>query len=308
VLSRTLRGSGLNVSKLGALALEAAPLFWERYSQDRKRSVLDAPHEPHPARWDDAGLHAAWLGHSSVLLKIEGVTLLTDPVFSRRVGLNVGPLTLGLKRIVAPALSQAKTPRPDIVLLSHGHMDHFDLPSLRALENSRTDVVTASKTSDLLRVRKYAGVHELGWGEEIRLGDVTVRAFQVNHWGARVRSDTFRGFNGYVIETPRYRVLFGGDTAMTDSFRAVRTRRGIDLAIMPIGAYNPWLHAHCTPEQALSMAQDAGAEWILPVHHQTFHLSNEPYLEPLERFVTALGSAPERAALTGIGQEFHLGR
>jgi L-ascorbate metabolism protein UlaG (beta-lactamase superfamily) len=305
VLTGTLRGSGLNISRLGALALDTAPRFWERFSQDRKRSIIAAPHRPNPALWDDVGLHAAWLGHSTVLLKIEGVTIITDPVFSSRVGLNFGPVTLGLKRIVAPALLRRETPQPDIVLLSHAHMDHFDLPSLRSLESSTTAVVTASRTSDLLRIRNYGRVQELAWGEQVRLEDVTVRAFQVNHWGARMRSDTFRGFNGYVIETPRHRVLFGGDTAVTDSFRSVRTPRGIDLAIMPIGAYNPWIRAHCTPEQAFRMAEDAGADCVLPVHHQTFQLSNEPYLEPIERLVAAAGNNPERVALTSIGQEFH---
>jgi L-ascorbate metabolism protein UlaG (beta-lactamase superfamily) len=308
VLTGTLRGSGLNVSRLGALALEAAPRFWERYSEDRKRSITPAPHRPRPALWDDTGLHAAWLGHSTVLLKIEGVTILTDPVFSSRVGLNFGPMTLGLKRIVAPALPRTETPQPDIVLLSHAHMDHFDLPSLRALQSSKTAVVTAAKTSDLLRVGWYARVQELGWGEEVRLEDVTVRAFQVNHWGARLQSDTYRGFNGYVIQTPNYRVVFGGDTAMTDTFRGLRSARRFDLAIMPIGAYNPWIRAHCTPEQALRMADDAGAECVLPVHHRTFQLGKEPYHEPIGRLLAAAGKDPERVALTDIGQEFHFQR
>jgi len=134
-----------------------------------------------------------------------------------------------------------------------------------------------------------------------------VRAFEVNHWGARMRSDTHRGFNGYLIETPRYRVVFGGDTAMTTSFRALRSARRLDLAIMPIGAYNPWIRAHCTPEQALKMADEAGAETILPVHHQTFQLSSEPAYEPIERLSSALASRPERLALREIGQEIHPG-
>jgi L-ascorbate metabolism protein UlaG (beta-lactamase superfamily) len=94
-------------------------------------------------------------------------------------------------------------------------------------------------------------VDELGWGETARIGDVSVRAFEVNHWGARMRSDTYRGFNGYLIETPAIRVVFGGDTAMT-GFPQLRSSRRLDLAIMPIGAYNPWIRAHCTPEQALA--------------------------------------------------------
>lgn len=285
-----------------------APRFWERYSQDRKRPIVSAPHRPDPALWADTGLHASWLGHSSVLLKIDGFTVLTDPVLSGRVGLNFGPVTLGLKRIVAPALTASEVPQPDLILLSHAHMDHFDIPSLRALESRHTQVVTAAKTGDLLRTKKYGAVNELGWGEEVRFGDVRVRGFEVNHWGARMRSDTYRGFNGYLIETPRYRVIFGGDTAMTNSFRKLRAVRPVNLAIMPIGAYNPWIRAHCTPEQALRMANDAGADVLLPVHHQTFNLSNEPYHEPIERLMTAVEGKPERVAVTAIGQEYHLNR
>jgi len=288
----------------GTLAVENAPRLWERYQRERERVTVPAAHKPDPKRWDDTGLHAAWIGHSTVLLKIEGVTILTDPVFSDRVGLGLGPLTLGLTRIVAPALTQRETPHPDIVLLSHAHMDHFDLPTLRGLESGGTNVVTAAKTSDLLRAR-YRTIHELAWGDEIRLGAATIRAVEVSHWGARMRSDTYRGFNGYLIETPRYRVLFGGDTAMTDSFRRLRDSRGIDLAIMPIGAYDPWIRAHCTPEQALRMADDAGARFVLPVHHQTFQLSREPYGEPMERMREAVRSDPARLALAAIGAEFH---
>lgn len=287
-------------------ASRSAPLFWDRLSAQRKRSVAAAPHRPRPDLWPDEGLHAAWLGHSTVLIEIDGVTILTDPVFSTRAGLNLGPLTIGLKRLVEPALLVKQIPRPDLILLSHAHMDHFDLPSLRALESQTTRVITASRTSDLLRSSSYAAVEELGWGETARVGDVSVRALEVNHWGARMRSDTWRGFNGYVIETPRYRVLFGGDTALTAAFRNLRSSRRLDLAIMPIGAYNPWIRAHCTPEQALKMADDAGAELILPVHHQTFQLSSEPVYEPIQRLSSALARTPERLALYEIGQEFHL--
>jgi L-ascorbate metabolism protein UlaG (beta-lactamase superfamily) len=204
-----------------------------------------------------------------------------------------------------PGAERNAIPRPDLILLSHAHMDHFDLPSLRRLESHETGVLTASKTADLLRVNRYGQVDELGWGGMARIGEITVRAFEVNHWGARMQSDTWRGFNGYLIESPRYRVIFGGDTALTGTFRHLRSSRPIDLAIMPIGAYNPWIRAHCTPEQALQMANDAGAGMILPVHHQTFELSREPRFEPIERLTAALAATPERLALTAVGQEVH---
>ena len=187
-------------------------------------------------------------------------------------------------------------------------MDHFDLPSLRSLENGKTRVVTASQTSDLLRVKRYSQVQEVGWGQRVQMGAASISAFQVAHWGARMRSDTYRGFNGYVIEVGRHRILFGGDTAYTDEFKKIKTSQAVDLAIMPIGAYDPWIRVHCNPEQAWEMSNHAGSEFVLPVHHQTFQLSREPYLEPIERILSAAGSHPDRIALQKIGEEFHLAK
>lgn len=289
-----------------AWAYRAAPQYWKRYSEDRRRRILPAPYRPNPASWSDRGLFAAWLGHSTVLLKIDGVVVLTDPVLSARVGIGLGPVTLGLKRLVEPALAASDLPHIDVILLSHAHMDHFDRPTLRLLENRGTTVITASQTSDLLRMRRYRRVEELAWGERASAGPLEIRAFQVNHWGARLRSDTYRGYNGYTIEAGRYRLLFGGDTAATTSFRALRKSRPFDLAIMPVGAYDPWIHYHCTPEQAWQMAHDAGCEFFLPVHHQTFALSREPYFQPIERVRAVAGRNPERVAVHRIGQEFRV--
>jgi len=291
---------------LANTSLRFAPQFFARVSADAKRAVLQPEHHPNFKNWPDTGLHAAWIGHSTVIIRIDGFTLVTDPVFSNRIGLNLGPFTLGLKRLVAPASELRTIPKPDLILLSHAHMDHFDLPSLRKLESSGTTVITAPNTFDLLRVPRYNDVRELRWNESARVGAATVRAFEVKHWGARMRNDTQRGYNGYVVEVGSHRVLFGGDTAFTDTFRPLRGMGKIDLAIMPIGAYNPWIAVHCNPEQALRMADDAGAQFCLPVHHQTFELSKEPEREPIERFVSAAGKDSHRVVLRDIGQEFHL--
>jgi L-ascorbate metabolism protein UlaG (beta-lactamase superfamily) len=284
----------------------AAPALIRRISDDCKREISAAPHHPALESWTNKGLHAAWLGHSSVLLMLDGFTILTDPVFSTRVGLNFGPLTIGIKRLVDIAAPMPELPPIDLILLSHAHMDHFDLPSLRQLENQRTYVVTAHATSDLLRPRRYAHVHELRWHQNIRVGPATITAFQVAHWGARMRSDVHRGYNGYLLEAGGRRIIFGGDTAYTDAFKQLRSSRPIELAIMPVGAYDPWIRVHCNPEQAWAMANHAGAEFVLPVHHQTFELSHEPQFEPIERLVTAAGSHPERVCVHRIGEEFHL--
>jgi len=288
------------------LLRKVAPAFFRKISEDHGREIEPAPLHPQPKLWPDRGLHAAWLGHSTVLLKIDGFTVLTDPVFGARVGLSVGPLTVGLKRLVSVAVPLSDLPAVDLVLLSHAHMDHFDLPSLRRLENNRTQVVTASRTSDLLRVRRYAQVQEVRWNETVQAGPAKISAFEVAHWGARMHGDTYRGYNGYLIEIGSRRLVFGGDTAYTDSFKHLRSSKAIDLAIMPIGAYNPFIRVHCNPEEAWRMANQAGAEFVLPVHHQTFQLSHEPLLEPISRILEAAGSEPQRVCLQQIGQEFHL--
>jgi L-ascorbate metabolism protein UlaG (beta-lactamase superfamily) len=239
-------------------------------------------------------------------LKVDGFTILTDPVFSLRVGINLGPFTLGIKRLIDVALDVPELPAVDLVLLSHAHMDHFDLPSLRLLESERTHVVTAERTDDLLRPKRYARVQELRWNETARVGPATVKAFQVAHWGARMRSDVYRGYNGYLLEIGDRQVLFAGDTAQTPHFKQLKSSRPIDLAIMPIGAYDPWIHVHCNPEQALAMANDAGAESILPVHHQTFQLGREPKREPIERLLSAAGRCSDRVRIQEIGQELSL--
>ncbi len=265
--------------------------------------MISASAVPEPNRWSDQGLYAAWLGHSTVLIKIDGFVILTDPVLSTHAGVNLGLGTVGIRRMVASALTLEEMPRPDLILLSHAHMDHFHTGSLRKLADRRTWVVTAPNTSDLLRPRRYRQVHELGWGQQVECGPLSCRAFEVNHWGARYGSDTRRGYNGYVIETERYRVLFAGDTALTHTFRALRRRKPIDLAIMPIGAYQPRIHHHCTPEQAWQMGEDAGAEHFLPVHHRTFRLGREPVNEPIERFYEFAGNRSRRIVISNIGEQ-----
>jgi L-ascorbate metabolism protein UlaG (beta-lactamase superfamily) len=288
------------------VARTTGPRYWRQYRRERKRPILAAPYTPDPTRWRDTGLYAAWLGHSTVLIQVDGFTILTDPILGSRCGVRVGPMTVGLKRLVAPALLRSQLPPIDLILLSHAHFDHFDRSTLRGLERARTTVITASQTSDLLRVGRYGAVRELGWGESMQVGSVSVRALEVNHWGARMRTDTYRGYNGYLIQTDRRRILFGGDTAYTDSFRSVRSSRPVDLAILPIGAYDPWIYAHCNPEQAWRMAVDCRAEFVLPVHHQTFKLSREPYYEPIERLLQAAGRDTHAIAVQRIGQEWCL--
>ena len=265
-----------------------------------------APHRPDPSSWRNDRVTAAWLGHATVLLNVFGIWILTDPALRPRVGVRVGPLTFGPKRYVAPALRLRELPRLDFILLTHAHMDHLDLGTLRRIPRDVT-VVTAASTADLLAPMRFRHVVEMNWGESRQLstagGRLSIEALKVQHWGARVRHDVHRGFNGYLLECGGRRICLAGDTARTN-FAAVGRRGPTDLMAVPIGAYNPWIASHCTPEQAVEMANEARARFVVPIHHQTFRLSWEPMDEPIERFVRAL--APERIALQEIGETFVL--
>jgi L-ascorbate metabolism protein UlaG (beta-lactamase superfamily) len=283
--------------------------LWREWTIESWRAIAPAYAKPEPLKWNDAQVTAAWIGHATVLINFFGIKILTDPVLFPRIGIRLPGLTIGPKRLTAPALEFHELPKIDVVFLSHAHFDHFDLRTLHRFDKD-TSVITAPKTADLLRWTRLRDITELRWGERKSVntpaGAVTIGAFQVKHWGARTQRDIYRGYNGYLIERNGRRILFAGDTAMTDSFAKLPQRGGIDLAIMSIGAYNPWIHSHCTPEQAVEMATAAGAQFILPVHHQTFRLSFEPLREPIERFQVALRETPERIALREIGEAFVL--
>jgi len=284
--------------------------LWREWTIESWRRIAPAFAKPEPSKWSDARITAAWIGHATVLINFFGIKILTDPVLFARIGIRLPGFTIGPKRLTAPALRFHDLPQIDLIVLSHAHFDHFDLRTLRRFDEV-TRVITAPSTADLLRRTRLRDITELRWGDRKVFniarqtkGDIAISAFQVRHWGARKKRDDYRGYNGYVIERNGRRILFGGDTAMTNTF--ANLQQPIDLAIMSIGAYNPWIQSHCTPEQAVEMATAAGAQFIMPVHHQTFRLSFEPLREPIERFQAALRDQPKRIALREIGETFVL--
>jgi L-ascorbate metabolism protein UlaG (beta-lactamase superfamily) len=139
---------------------------------------------------------------------------------------------------------------------------------------------------------------------ETAQGSLEIEAFEVKHWGQRWPGELERGYNGYVLRREGKALIFGGDTARCDHVRGLRSRGPFEAAIMPIGAYRPWIRNHCTPEEALQMANDAGARYILPVHHKTFVLSDEPLEEPIQRLTVALEREPQRLGIARPGESF----
>lgn len=286
-----------NVRDLFEAVRRSARFRSEMRALERGVTRRPAPHHPTPATWPGTGIHAAWIGHATVLLRVEGKWILTDPVLSRKVGIRVAGHTVGPERHILPALNIEELPRPDLLLISHAHFDHLDLPTLRRIPRD-VPVVSPRGLGDLLgRFRERT---ELRWGETADVAGIQVEAIEVRHWGARMVTDRHRGYSAYVLEHAGRRVVFGGDTAMTDTFR--RVRRPVDLALMPIGAYDPWIANHATPEEAWAMAGMMRAERVMAIHHQTFRLSREPMEEPIRRLLAAAGSEGWRVSGREVGE------
>lgn len=270
---------------------------------------------PTPKSWDDSTITAAWIGHATVLINFFGTRIITDPVFSERIGIKLlGAFPVGPKRLVAPALSIDELPPIDLILLSHAHMDHLDFPSLRRF-NKNIPMVVAKNTKDLLVDRGWKEIHELDWGERLDVAGVRLEALRVRHFGWRFpwESDRSRGdwngrsFNAYLITKNDKNIVFGGDTAYQEYFKTLAERNiPIDLAILPIGAYDPWIHVHANPEQTVAMANHMSARTILPIHWNTFTLSYEPQNEPIERLKKALAQHSPSLALENIGETWKI--
>jgi L-ascorbate metabolism protein UlaG (beta-lactamase superfamily) len=261
-------------------------------------AIPAAPHRPEPTTWPDDRLTAAWLGHATVLLNFYGVRILTDPVLESRVGIGRGLAKLGPRRLVRAALRVRELPPLDLILLSHAHMDHTDLGTLCSL---RRDVPVVVQRDNRDLVRRFHRVEELDWGESVELAGTRVESVEVRHWGARMVTDQHRGYGGYLLSRNGTTVLFAGDTAYTDAFDRLGGRVDVELAILPIGAYDPWIANHASPEQAWRMFRGLRARYLLPVHHSTFRLSREPVEEPLERLRAAAGAESWRIVAPEVG-------
>jgi L-ascorbate metabolism protein UlaG (beta-lactamase superfamily) len=278
--------------------------FLNQRLEESRTAIAASVHKPQPAAWSNDRLTVAWIGHASVLINFYGTWLLTDPALRDRVGVSVAGLTFGPRRLVQPALSIQDLPPLDAVLVSHAHMDHCDLGTLKRLPR-QTPVVAQRGNTDL--VRRFHQVSELEWGEGLEVNGAWVEAIEVNHWGARRLTDRHRGYGGFLVIKNDRALVFGGDTAYTRAFAKLRHRFSrIDLAMLPIGAYDPYIYAHANPEQAWQMRQEMNATYILPMHHSTFRLSREPVGEPIKRLLAAAGAERWRVSLCEVGETWML--
>ena len=259
-----------------------------------------------PKSWSDGGITLTWIGHSTFLINLEGTTILTDPVFSEKIGFSVlGLATVGLRRFVPPAFQMHELPKLDLVLVSHAHMDHYDVPSLEKLPRD-VPIIMARDTKEFAEDIEFTHLTELDWGQSAQVDGVHVEAVPVKHWGRRYPWDQERGYNGLLITKHKRSVLFAGDTACTDQLAAALKGRRPEVAIIPIGGYNPYIGSHASPEQAWDMFNELHAKHLVPMHWRTFRMSHERPFEPFERLTTAVNGTASKIALHEIGQTWSL--
>jgi L-ascorbate metabolism protein UlaG (beta-lactamase superfamily) len=284
---------------IGAAALALIVAGWGRAMEQNSDGNAN-PTRLKPSSWRDDQLTIANLGHAALLMDYFGVRVISDPSLFERVGLAVGPLlTIGPGRYTAPPLAPSELQAVDVILITHAHMDHLDLPSLKTLPKKAV-VVACDRCKELIAPLGFADVRELKWGEHTEINGLTITAMGAAHWGKRWPWGTDYGFNSYVLEKNGHRMLLACDSASTGLFGSLRANPP-EVAAFSIGAYNPFIWNHANPEQVWEMFRQSGAQYLVPIHWGTFKLSREPMEEPLRRLIAAARADADRIVMRQIG-------
>jgi N-acyl-phosphatidylethanolamine-hydrolysing phospholipase D len=280
----------------------------------RERRAAPPPADPDPStfaratpsfrapRANEGEISATWVGHSTVLVQLGGLNILTDPIWSDRAS----PLPwIGPRRWVPPGVALDSLPPLDLVLLSHNHYDHLDAPTVRALARRHPEAhwLVPLGLAHLLRRLGQHRITELDWWDEVAIGGARIASLPAQHFSARGPLDRMRTlWCGWTVRSSGRSLFFAGDTGYHPAFRVIGERYGpFDLSLLPIGAYEPrWFMrpVHMTPEEAVQAFQDANAHHAparvpiaLGIHWGTFKLTDEPMDAPPERMRAAWRAA-----------------
>jgi len=286
----------------------APPIAAEFLFQGARRAP-QAPlptHDPRETwlRGPETGLRVTWLGHSTLLLEIDGVRILTDPVFGDRAS----PVSfMGPKRFHPVPVPISGLPEVDVVLLSHDHYDHLCRASFMEIARLPVQVVTALGVATHLEAYGVAPerIHELDWHESVELPGVRFTATPAQHFSGRGLGDRNSTlWASWVIQTERHKLFFSGDTGLFSGLRDIGQRHGpFDLTLLEIGAYHPaWGSIHLGPENALTAHHMLQGRTLLPVHWGTFDLALHTWDEPAEQLFRLATERDTRLLLPRLGQ------
>jgi L-ascorbate metabolism protein UlaG (beta-lactamase superfamily) len=240
-------------------------------------------HASHPVLARQGQMAVTFIGHSGFFIQIGGQNLVIDPNYAKWIFV--------LKRLRRPGVRVRDLPAIDMVLVSHAHFDHLHRPSLRSivrhtqrLTGRAPILVVPEHVTDLVSDLGFRQIIEMKWWQEFQYHGLTITHTPARHWGARIIRDIHRGFGGYVVKSSKHSFYHSGDTAYFDGFSEIGRRLRPELALLPIGAYNPpsFRNVHTNPEDAVQAFRDMNARWMVPMHYGTFRLSHEPMDEPLQ--------------------------
>jgi len=219
-----------------------------------------------------------WIGHASFLIQTAEHSVLIDPNWAKWLKI--------VKRIKHPGIEIHDLPAIDLVLVTHAHFDHLDKKSLRAVARDQP-IAVPEHVGNLVHGLGFNKVHEMCCWDTFTHGSLKITMTPAQHWGARILHDSHRGFGGFIIEYAGRSIFHCGDTAYFDGFKEIGDRADIDIALLPIGAYEAPTKrdVHMNPEQALQALQELRAKMMIPMHFGTFRLSYEPLHEPPQRLL-----------------------
>jgi L-ascorbate metabolism protein UlaG (beta-lactamase superfamily) len=240
----------------------------------------------------DQSNYAVWIGHATYLINNGEITILTDPIFSKRAS----PIGFaGPKRMIPPAMNLQDLPKIDIVVVSHNHYDHLDIWSLKKLYKLNPEIVFLVPAGDRIKLIKAGikNVYEMQWWDAFHFSNTTFHFTPVQHWSKRGLFDRNKSlWGGWFIKTNELALYHAGDTGYSNDFKTIYERLGApDYSFIPIGAYDPrWFmkDSHVNPEEAVQIALDLKTPHSFGMHWGTFTLTDEPVLEPPARLKEAL--------------------
>jgi len=260
---------------------------WQRNQKKPTLAYIDLSNEWQNINLENENNYLIWIGHSTFLIKKDGLTILTDPVFSDRAS----PFKrFGPKRLIPPSISLDNLPSIDVITISHNHYDHLDIRSLKKLSKINPDLIFLIPEGDLdiFKKRNISNVQEFNWWQDILIDEFLFTFTPVRHWSARGLFDRNESlWGGWHIKTNNYSMYHAGDTGYSDDFIETKKRLGAPkYAFLPIGAYDPeWFmsESHVNPEDSIKIMKDLEAEYSFGMHWGTFTLTAEDTIEPSKK-------------------------
>jgi L-ascorbate metabolism protein UlaG (beta-lactamase superfamily) len=221
-----------------------------------------------------------WIGHSTFLIQLNGLNILTDPVWANRLGTD--------KRLSPPGLPIGELPPIDVVLISHSHYDHLSYSSIKRLKGNPTFFVPIG-LGNWLKRKGFSKTVEFNWWDERQMSGLTIAFVPAQHWAKRTLTDTNHShWGGWIIQDSNQTLYFVGDSGYFEGFRDIGEKYAIDYCLMPIGAYEPeWFMAsqHVSPEDAVKAFINTRSKVMIPMHYGAYRLADDTPKEALDRLL-----------------------